>query len=290
MSLQEIKLNVENWLSLYFLEKGTHDKLLYEAMSYSINIGGKRIRPVLSIMSYMLYKDDFLDILPVASAIEMIHTYSLIHDDLPAMDNDDLRRGMPTNHKVYGEAVAILAGDGLLNEAVNILFEYIKSNNSLDAIDACSYIMRAAGSEGMIGGQLVDVISENKEIKKDILYFMHRKKTGALIKAAIVSGAILGGATEDEINIFEVYGDKLGLAFQIIDDILDVTGSENKIGKPVNSDVNNNKTTFVSTYGIDKCIEISKQLTEDCILLLKRIEKDTSDLENLTLYLLQRQE
>lgn len=290
MSMQEIKLDIENWLSLYFLEKGTHDKLLYEAMSYSINIGGKRIRPILFIMGYKLFKDDFEEILPIAGAIEMIHTYSLIHDDLPAMDNDDLRRGMPTNHKVFGEAIAILAGDGLLNEAVNILFDYIGKNNNVNAVKACSYIMKASGAEGMIGGQLVDIISENKEIDSEILHFMHKKKTGALIKASIVAGAILGGANDNEIKILENYGEKLGLAFQVIDDILDVTGCEHKIGKPVNSDIDNNKTTFVSTFGIDKCIEFSKKLTQECFELLQDIKKHTSDIENLTLYLLQRQE
>lgn len=290
MSMQEIKLNVENWLELYFLEKGTHDKLLYEAMSYSINIGGKRIRPILNIMTYELFKDDSETILPIAAAIEMIHTYSLIHDDLPAMDNDDLRRGMPTNHKVYGEAIAILAGDGLLNEAANIFFDYLESNCSPNVIKACSYIMKASGADGMIGGQLVDIISENKEIDNHVLHFMHRKKTGALIKASIVAGAILANATDEDIKALETYGEKLGLAFQIIDDILDVTGNEDKLGKPVNSDVDNNKTTFVSTYGIKKCVELANQLTEECMDLLKGINKDTSNLENLTLYLLQRHE
>lgn len=290
MSMQEIKLNVENWLSLYFFKKGTHHKLLYEAMSYSIGIGGKRVRPILLIMGYNLFKDDFEKVLPIAGAIEMIHTYSLIHDDLPAMDNDDLRRGMPTNHKVFGEAVAILAGDGLLNESANILLNHIENNNDIETIKACSYIMKASGADGMIGGQLVDIISENKEIDKEVLYFMHGKKTGALIKASIVAGAMLGGADQEEIEALEVYGEKLGLAFQIIDDILDVTGSEDKIGKPVKSDIENNKTTFVSTYGVEKCIEISEQLTRDCVKILQDIKRDTEDIEKLTLYLLQRQE
>lgn len=285
-SIMDMKKEAEEYLSGYFKGKSGYDQIIYEAMSYSLNIGGKRIRPLLMLLTYSLYKENYKDIIPIAGALEMIHTYSLIHDDLPAMDNDDLRRGNPTNHKVYGEAMAVLAGDGLLNQAMNIMFDYAEKNPS--SIKACSYISHMASCDGMIGGQVVDIISEGKSISEQQLKYMHSKKTGALIKAAVLSGAYLADAPEEDISKLKSYGDKLGLTFQIIDDILDVEGDTKILGKKTNSDSLNNKTTFVTLYGIAECKSISLRLTKECEDILRSINKDTAALINLTKTLLNR--
>lgn len=286
--VDKMRDKINRWLESYFKGKGNYEKKIYEAMSYSLNASGKRIRPLLFLLGYSLYKNDYEKVLPVAGAIEMIHTYSLIHDDLPSMDNDDLRRGRPTNHKVFGEAIAILAGDGLLNEAMNILFRFCCEYETPQNLNACRIISESAGVDGMIGGQVIDILSENKRIPLEQLYEMHKKKTGAIIKASIISGAICGGASEKDLNLLTEYGEKLGLAFQIKDDILDVTGDSALLGKNIKSDIENNKTTFVTEYGIDKCIEICNDLTKNCLEILSAIDKDTAELENLTIYLLNR--
>lgn len=288
MNINLVKSEIDQWLGSYFQNKGTYDKKIFEAMAYSVEIGGKRIRPLLLILTYCLYKENYKEILPVASALEMIHTYSLIHDDLPCMDNDDLRRGKPTNHKVFGEAVAVLAGDGLLNEAMNIMFNFCIDKGTKE-LRACKLISEAAGADGMIGGQVVDILSENKKISEEELAYMHRKKTGELIRAAVLCGAILGGAPENDIEILSMYGENLGLAFQIKDDILDVIGDTELLGKKVKSDENNKKTTFVSVYGLESCKEKCLSLTEKCLKLLKALKKNSYLLEDLTLFLLKRE-
>nr|WP_027624670.1 farnesyl diphosphate synthase [Clostridium lundense] len=285
--MEELKCEIEKWLYEYFKDKGTYNKKIYEAMGYSVNIGGKRIRPILMLLTYKMYNKDYKEALPAACALEMIHTYSLIHDDLPAMDNDDLRRGKPTNHKVFGEAIAILAGDGLLNEAFNILFEEAL-NKDKRWLKVGHLIGQCAGSEGMIAGQVVDILGENKEMDEKELRYMHKNKTGALIKGAILSGAILAGADESDLKILNEFGEKLGLAFQIKDDILDVIGDEKKLGKTIKKDEIHNKSTFVSVYGLDNCKDMCCKLTEQCIELLNNIDKDGSKLQELTLFLLKR--
>lgn len=289
MKIDLFKSEVEEYLKKYYEDKGSYNKLIYEASSYSLNVGGKRIRPIFCLLTYSLYNDNYKDIMPMAAAIEMIHTYSLIHDDLPAMDNDDLRRGKPTNHKVFGDGMAVLAGDALLNEAMIVLFKYSieKGNNALLASENIAY---AAGMEGMIGGQVVDLLCENKEnVSEDELRYMHSKKTGALIKASIVSGAITAGAPKEEIKKLETYGEKIGLAFQIQDDILDVIGDAKKMGKNPNQDENDNKNNFITMFGLEKCKEMCENLTYECIEILKSIDKDTKDLEELTIKLLKRE-
>ncbi|KEI78740.1 farnesyl-diphosphate synthase [Clostridium botulinum A2 117] len=278
---------IELWLKEHLDNKGNYDKRIYEAMVYSLEAGGKRIRPVLFLNTYSLYKEDYKKAMPIAAAIEMIHTYSLIHDDLPAMDNDDLRRGKPTNHKIFGEAIAILAGDALLNEAMNIMFEYSLKNGE-KALKACYTIAKAAGVDGMIGGQVVDILSEDKSISLDELYYMHKKKTGALIKASILAGAILGSATYTDIELLGEYGDNLGLAFQIKDDILDVEGDTTTLGKKTKSDEDNHKTTFVKVYGIEKCNELCTEMTNKCFDILNKIKKNTDKLKEITMFLLNR--
>ena len=283
-----IRRDINEWLGSYFSDKGTYEKKIFEAMSYSLNASGKRIRPLLFLLGCSMFSSDYRKAMPVAGAIEMIHTYSLIHDDLPAMDNDDLRRGKPTNHKVFGEAIAILAGDGLLNEAMNIMFSFCCENNTQKNLNACRLVSESAGVDGMIGGQVIDMLSENTRIPLEQLYTMHRKKTGALIKASILSGAMVGGAEDCELELLAEYGEKLGLAFQVKDDILDVTGDTEVLGKMAKSDIENNKTTFITEYGLEKCIELCSKLTEECMENLKKINKDTSYLEELTMYLLDR--
>lgn len=285
---ENLKKEIDFWFKKYFKNKGTYNKKIYEAMNYSISVGGKRIRPILMLYTYNMYKDDYKNVLPIACSIEMIHTYSLIHDDLPCMDNDDLRRGKPTNHKIYGDAIATLAGDALLNEAMNIMFDFCITS-SQKSIEACHVISRSAGSEGMIAGQVVDILSENKEISSEVLEYMHKKKTGALIKASIISGALLGNAENKDIEKLNLYGEKLGLAFQIKDDLLDVLGNEKLLGKKINSDKNNNKTTFVTKCGIGTCKEKCKLLTKQCLDILNSIERDTTKLQSLTKYLLNRE-
>lgn len=288
ITIEKLKKEVEDWISEYFKEKGSYNKRVYEAITYSIDAGGKRIRPLLFLLTYMLKNNDYKSVIPIAAAIEMIHTYSLIHDDLPCMDNDDLRRGKPTNHKVFGEAIAVLAGDGLLNEAMNIMFRYC-INNDKNAIKACSLISESAGIEGMVGGQTVDILSENKKIPIDQLYYMHSKKTGALIKSAIVSGAILGNVSESDMKNLDYYGKKLGLAFQVKDDILDIVGDTEILGKKAKSDLENHKTNFITTYGLNKCMEMCNSITSECVEVLDKIEGNTSNLKELTLFLLNRE-
>lgn len=287
MNLEYLKDEVESWLRDYFKDKGAYNKKIYEAMEYSLNVGGKRIRPLLLLATYMMYDSTYKKVLPVCSALEMIHTYSLIHDDLPCMDNDDLRRGQPTNHKVFGEGIAVLAGDGLLNEAMNVLFHFSLQGRQ-NELTASALLSEAAGPEGMIGGQIVDLLSENKKISTDELYYMHEKKTGALIKAAILAGAILGGSPAEELGKLEQFGEKLGLAFQIKDDILDIIGDTKILGKNTGSDLANEKTTFISAFGIEKCNEMCAKLTEDCLEILQGFTRNTEMLKDITKMLLQR--
>lgn len=279
---------INDYLNLYFKDKGSYNRVIYDSASYSINIGGKRIRPILFLLTYGLYKEDFEDVIEMASAIEMIHTYSLIHDDLPCMDNDDLRRGMPTNHKKFGENIAVLAGDMLLNEAMSILMQFSIKNGE-KALIASKEIAEAAGPEGMIGGQIVDIINEDKLISKEELIYMHNKKTGELIRVSIVAAAILANAPKEDIEILNDYGLKLGLAFQIKDDILDIIGDVSKLGKNTKSDENNNKSNFISLFGLEYCERECIKLTEECVRLLKGLSVKAIDLESLTIDLLNRE-
>lgn len=285
--ISELKFIINNYLNVYFSDKGSYNKIIYEASSYSLNIGGKRIRPILFLLTYNLYKDNYEDVIDMAAAIEMIHTYSLVHDDLPCMDNDDLRRGMPTNHKKFGENIAVLAGDNLLNEAAMILMDFSIKNGE-KALLASKEIIKSSGPEGMIGGQVVDIINEGKTIEKDELIYMHSKKTGELIRSAIVAGGILADANKDDLEKLNEYGIKLGLAFQIKDDILDIIGDVKKLGKNIGMDENLNKSNFISLFGLEYCKNECKNLTKECIKLLESLSVDSKDLKEMTLYLLDR--
>lgn len=285
MRIKQLKELVDNYLSNYFKDKGSYNSLIYDAASYSLNVGGKRIRPILFMLVYFMYKGEDKEIIDMAAAIEMIHTYSLIHDDLPCMDNDDLRRGKPTNHKVYGENIAVLAGDTLLNEAMILLMDF-SIKHGKDALVAAREIAYAAGADGMIGGQVVDIINEGKRISKEELNYMHLKKTGELIRSSIVAGAILAEADKSEIDLLNKFGMNLGLAFQIKDDILDVTGDVEKLGKNTLADVN--KSNFITMYGLEECKVMCEDLTAECITILDKISVNTDILKELTIELLKR--
>lgn len=288
MIFNEIKDEINEFLKNYFNNKGSYNKIIYDSASYSLNIGGKRIRPMLMLLTYNMYKKNWREILEFSSAIEMIHTYSLIHDDLPCMDNDDLRRGKPTNHKVYGENIAVLAGDALLNEAMNLMMKCAIRDGEKVLI-ASQKIAEASGADGMIGGQIVDIINEGKKISEEELKYMHMKKTGELIKVSIVAGAILGEAPKEDIIKLERFGKNLGLAFQIKDDILDVIGNTEKLGKNVLSDEESNKTNFITMYGLDYCIKECERLTRESIEILDSLSVNTNDLKILTTKLLDRE-
>lgn len=285
MKIKQLKELVDNYLSNYFKDKGSYNSLIYDAASYSLNVGGKRIRPILFMLVYFMYKGEDKEVIDMAAAIEMIHTYSLIHDDLPCMDNDDLRRGKPTNHKVYGENIAVLAGDALLNEAMILLMDF-SIKHGKEALVAAREIAYAAGADGMIGGQVVDIINEGKIISKEELNYMHLKKTGELIRSSIVAGAILAEADKSEIDLLNKFGMNLGLAFQIKDDILDVTGDVEKLGKNTLADVN--KSNFITMYGLEECKVMCEDLTAECITILDKISVNTDILKELTIELLKR--
>lgn len=288
MEINNLKKDINDYLENYFVGKGTYNGIIYDSCSYSLNIGGKRIRPILLALTYYIYKEDYKKVMPMAAAIEMIHTYSLIHDDLPCMDDDDLRRGKPTNHIKFQENIAVLAGDALLNEAMIIMMDYALKNKG-NSLNAAYEIAVAAGAEGMIGGQVVDIISEGKRISKDELEYMHSKKTGELIKSSILAGGILANAPEEDLKALEEYGNKLGLVFQIKDDILDVVGDSSVLGKNTHADEDRNKTNFISVFGLEKCTELCKSLTEECIKILQNLSVNAECLVKLTYTLLNRE-
>jgi geranylgeranyl diphosphate synthase type II len=279
---------VETQLESY-IQSQAEVPVIYEAMKYSLLAGGKRLRPILAIMACELFNGNVQEVLPFACAIEMIHTYSLIHDDLPAMDNDDYRRGKLTNHKVYGEGFAILAGDALLNQAFEIIHQALIKNPKLEFIKAAAYISSASGTQGMIGGQCIDLYYENKQIDLDILNTMHDKKTGAMIKAPLVAGALLSGAKEEDVLRIEKFGQLIGLAFQISDDILDVEGSTEKLGKKIGSDANNQKSTFVSCYGLEKSKEKAKNIIKEAQNLIDLYGDKGLLLKELSNYIIERE-
>ena len=264
--------------------------ILVQSMRYSFQAGGKRIRPRLVLDFCRLCSGNTENAMPFAAAIEMIHTYSLIHDDLPCMDNDDLRRGKPTNHKVYGEANALLAGDALLTLAFEtVLSEKAVSLNGCEkCVKAAAVLARLSGYSGMIGGQVIDLQNENKKAGIETLKIMDEKKTGALIKAACLMGCIAAGADDKKLGFAESYAENIGLAFQITDDILDMTSDTKTLGKTVGSDVENNKSTYVSLLGIDECKRLCRELTENAVKALSGFDGDTGYLTELAYYLRDR--
>ena len=243
---------------------------LYESMKYSLTAGGKRLRPVLLLAACEFAGGDIREAVPYACALEYIHTYSLIHDDLPAMDNDDLRRGLPTNHKIYGDAIAILAGDGLLTtafEAINkdMMLYFDEPEKMRKRINASYEIAKGAGCRGMVAGQVSDIEAESNDCSNEMLEYIHINKTGALIKSAIKAGLYLGNPSSDMLAQLDIYAENLGLAYQIADDILDEVGSTDELGKEIGSDKKKNKTTYTSINGLDEAKERLNQLTEAAV-------------------------
>ena len=263
---------IEDVLKNYLPKNPSFQKTIYDAMEYSVMAGGKRLRPMLMLETYRMFGGTSKVIEPFMAAIEMIHTYSLIHDDLPAMDNDEYRRGRKTTHVVYGEAMAILAGDALLNYAFETAASAFVLDEGNPAIGKAFMILASkAGVYGMIGGQVVDVESEGKEIDADTLKFIHIHKTSALLESAMLIGAVLADPSEQQQRTVELAARELGLAFQIRDDILDVTGNTDELGKPVGSDEKNHKNTYVALEGLEKAKEDVKRYSESAIDRLKSL-------------------
>lgn len=279
--------SLEEALNSFYSEKNTNYKIVLDAMNYSLRLGGKRIRPYLLRQFYLLCGGENNASVNFEVAIESIHTYSLIHDDLPCMDDDDMRRGKPSCHKKYGEAYALLAGDGLLTEAFGIAAKTQNVDSKL-VVKALSRLSSLSGVDGMIGGQTIDLLSEGKKVGEDVLREICSLKTGALIKAACTIGCILANSSEEQEKAASKYAECLGLAFQIEDDILDCIGDEQKLGKPIHSDEENEKSTFVTVFGIDKCKEKVASLTQEAKDALSIFGKKADNLKALADFLCNR--
>ncbi|HMK48561.1 MAG TPA: farnesyl diphosphate synthase [Thermodesulfovibrionales bacterium] len=288
--LNEKRDLVDSYLRIYFSDP-SKPFLLHESVTYSLFAGGKRVRPILALASYEACGGDPVNILPQACALELIHTYSLIHDDLPAMDNDSLRRGKPTNHKVFGEAMAILAGDALLTEAFSMISSIqtldggIKDSSILEVVRRVSF---ASGVHGMVGGQGQDMLSENSIPDAETLEFIHLRKTAALIKASVIIGPVLAGSERSILDALSSYGEYIGLVFQIVDDILDVEGTTAQLGKTAGADSKSRKLTYPAVYGLEKARQKAEDLVSKAIHCLRPFSSDADPLREIALYLLRR--
>lgn len=288
--MNEKVTKIDENLRTIIKEEENPQKIIYESMNYSLMSGGKRLRPVLLLGAYEIFHENIETVMPFACAMEMIHTYSLIHDDLPAMDNDDFRRGRLSNHKKFGEATGILAGDGLLNKAFETGLEAALSCN-LDmgkSVKALLEIAKSSGADGMIGGQVVDMYGHEKVSTIEDLKYMYSLKTGAIIKSSVVAGAILAGANSEEIRALEKYSEKLGIAFQIEDDILDVTSTLEKLGKAIGSDAANDKITYLSFVSIEQAKKHVEQFTQEAIESLNIFGDKAAYMIELAKYLTNR--
>lgn len=291
--LQQKLEHINNVLEKFLPAEEGQQRIIFEAMNYSVRAGGKRLRPMLMEETYHMFGGSSAVIEPFMAAIEMIHTYSLVHDDLPAMDNDEYRRGKKTTHAVYGEAMGILAGDALLNLA----YETAAKAFGMEVADtrvarAFTVLAKKAGVYGMVGGQVVDVESEKSDdcpITREKLDFIYRLKTGALIESSMMIGAILAGASSDEVSRVEQIAAKLGLAFQIQDDVLDVTSTLEVLGKPVGSDEKNNKATYVTFEGLDKAVSDVERISKEAEEQLDDLGYDDAFLKELFEYLIHRE-
>ncbi len=277
-------------LNKYLSQKKDYAYIIIKAMRYSVFAGGKRLRPLLSLFTAKLLNLKYKNVLPFACAIEMIHTYSLIHDDLPAMDNDDFRRGKLTSHKKFGEAIAILAGDALLNYAFEIMLQFAlkQKNNHKKFLKAIYEIANSAGIKGMISGQVVDIISENKKISKEKLKFLHFHKSAALIRSSVSSIAEISNANNKTKNLLKYFGEKIGLAFQIMDDILDEVGNEKQMGKKLNKDRERGKSTYPGIYGLSKSKEIAYNLILEAKNILSKIKGNKKGMMYIANYIVNR--
>jgi geranylgeranyl diphosphate synthase type II len=280
---------VNQWLDRLVPSETTPPEQLHRAMRYSLLAGGKRLRPSLTLAAGEALGADTDDLMPAACAIEMIHTYSLIHDDLPAMDNDDLRRGRPTCHKAFGEAVAILAGDALLTQAFRVLSADAPNRDAERQVRVIREIATAAGSiDALIGGQIADIESEGKNVDASTLEYIHRSKTGAMITSSVVVGGIIAGASEEQIDKLRGYGERIGLAFQIADDILDVTSTSEQLGKTPGKDQAANKATYPAIHGIDASNARARQLVDEAVRIAADLDLKTRVLEDLARFIIAR--
>lgn len=291
--LQEQKERVDSALERYLPKKEELTSNLYRAMQHSLFAGGKRIRPILSIASFEAAGGKGERILPFACALEMIHTYSLIHDDLPAIDNDDTRRGKPTCHKVFGEAVALLAGDGLLTEAFRLMAHppaaERPSRDDALVLDLINEVAQAAGVSGMVGGQVVDIESEGKAVDLPTVQYIHTHKTGAMILASVRVGARLGGAKETLLRALTRYGESLGLSFQIADDLLNVVGKAALMGKQTGTDLVKRKATYPSVLGVEESKTRSRELVEMAIDALRPLGPEADPLREIARFIIARE-
>ena len=285
--LQKQRERVDRALEENLLPSGQWPERLNESVRYSIFAGGKRLRPILALAAAEALSQPIEPVLPVACALEMIHTYSLIHDDLPAMDDDDLRRGRPTNHKVYGEAMAILAGDSLLTTAFYTIVRHSKNGHSERTLKVLQRIAEAAGATGMVGGQVQDLMSEGKKISAAELEHLHRHKTGALIQVSVEAGALMAGASAEDYQALSQYGHGIGLSFQIADDILDIEGGE-EIGKDLGSDLKKDKATYPSIVGVEKSRALAHDITESALKQLERFGPSADPLREIAKYVVYR--
>lgn len=281
---------VDKALEAYLAETNQLASQVVDAMRYSVFAGGKRLRPILCLAGAEAVGGTEKNALPVACALELIHTYSLIHDDLPVMDDDDLRRGKPTSHKMFGEAVALLAGDSLLTEAFHLIATAeLTEDVTADALlRAAGMIAQASGYRGMIGGQLLDIQWEGKTADPALVEAIHTRKTGALIKVSVTSGAILGKGNKNQVQAIATYGEKTGLAFQISDDILDIEGDSRAMGKMAGADQERGKVTYPSVYGLDRSREIQAKLIESAIESLALLGPDAEPLRWIARYIIER--
>lgn len=290
--LAERRERVDRALNVFFPASSGLQKTVVEAARYSLFAGGKRLRPILCLAAAEVTGGTADDAMPAACALEMIHTYSLIHDDLPAMDNDDFRRGKPTNHKVYGEAVAILAGDTLLTEAFGLVADPNLGNNGNlppeKRLQVIHILVKAAGHRGMIGGQVIDLEGETREMDFPTVKYMHIRKTGALISASLEIGGLLGGGEATDLQRLVRYGKHLGLAFQITDDLLDVEGDAVLMGKNPGSDVARNKKTYPALLGITRSREAAKEHVNQAVEALRTFDRRAEPLRAIARYLLER--
>ena len=280
---------IEKLLTTYLPQETGFQKTVLEAVNYSVLAGGKRLRPLLMKETYQMFGGEGKVVEPFMAAMEMIHTYSLVHDDLPAMDNDEYRRGKKTTHAVYGEAMGILAGDALLNLAFETAAGAFDMETSPRTAKVLQILSGKAGIYGMIGGQVVDVESEGQPLSREKLDFIYRLKTSALIEAAMMVGAVLAGASDEEVAAMERVAGDVGLAFQIQDDILDVTSTLEVLGKPIHSDDKNNKTTYVTLEGLDKAKKDVEEISERALSTLASLEHKNAFLEELIRMLITRE-
>lgn len=288
--LKEYQNVVENELQKYLRNKNCPEGRLNESMEYSLISGGKRLRPILILSTYKLFNKDASICMPYAVAIEMVHNFSLIHDDLPGIDNDDFRHGKLTNHKKFNEATAILAGDGLLNYAYIVISNDLKNTKNQEELQKKINVFYEFSNaiDRMIAGEYVDTEFEGKPISSDYLEYMHKNKTGALIRLCVRIGAILGNATEEQLEELTHYAEKIGLAFQIKDDILSEEGDELITGKPVGNDRERNKCTYVTKYGLQESKDILERITNEAVQIVEKYGENGEFLKELALYIKNR--